>query len=336
MTTMTATTIEDKSNQKISNHTQNSEKSLAIEVEALSKNYGQILAVQNISFQVPRGQLVGFLGPNGAGKSTTMRILTTYQAASSGIARVCGLDVMTQSMEVRQKIGYLPESMPIYPEMRVREYLNYRAKLKRLSRIGRQATIDRCLEVCRIAQVQRRLIGSLSKGYRQRVGLADAILANPEVLILDEPTSGLDPIQIRETLNTIKSLAGDHTVLLSTHILSEVESICDRVIIIDRGKICWNGMLSHLAEQEPILNLGVRGPVEAIQSCLKQQEGVKGVKLLQSNGDAHSFQLDITANLANREKIAQQIVNNSWGLFQIDLRQQKLDDLYTSVVLRRD
>src|SRR5687767_13151860 len=216
----------------------------AIRVENLVKKYGPVIAVDHIHFQVAPGELVGFLGPNGAGKTTTMRILTTFVPATSGVATVYGFDVMNDSMKVRENIGDLPESVPLYPEMRVEEYLTYRAKLKNVDRSVRRARVEQCLEKCRVKEVRRRLLGTLSKGYRQRVGLADALVADPKVLILDEPTSGLDPIQIRETLNTIKALAGTHTVLLSTHILNEVEAICDRVIIINRGTLRSDGQLS--------------------------------------------------------------------------------------------
>ena len=187
-----------------------------------------------------------------------MRILTTCLPASSGYAWLAGFDVMYQSMEVRKRIGYLPESVPLYPEMRVREYLSYRAKLKGVERAGRTARIDYCLEKCRIKEVQNRLLGTLSKGYRQRVGLADAMLADPPILILDEPTSGLDPVQISETLNTIRELGGQHTVLLSTHILSEVEKVCERVIIINKGRIKFDDTLKSIADREPMLR--ARGP----------------------------------------------------------------------------
>src|SRR5437016_2080945 len=196
-----------------------------IQVDDLTKLFGPVLAVDHINFQVSRGEIVGFLGPNGAGKTTTMRILTTYLPATSGIARVAGFDVMTQSMDVRRHIGYLPESVPLYPEMRVEEYLTYRARLKDVDRKERQQRVDYCLERCRIREVRRRLIGTLSRGSRQRVGLADALVHNPAILILDEPTAGLDPIQIRDTLALIKELGRRHTILLSTHILPEVEAV---------------------------------------------------------------------------------------------------------------
>src|SRR6516162_5189331 len=206
-----------------------------IEVDNLTKYFGPVLAVDHVSFNVSRGEIVGLLGLNGAGKTTTMRILTTYLPATSGIAKVAGFDVRTQSLEVRKNVGYLPESVPLYPEMRVEEYITYRAKLKGVPRKGRVAHVDYCLERCRLLSVRRRLIGTLSKGYRQRVGLADAMVHDPQIFILDEPTVGLDPLQIRETLALIRELGEKRTILLSTHILSEIEAICRRVIIITWG-----------------------------------------------------------------------------------------------------
>src|SRR5215210_103688 len=227
----------------------------AIRVDNLVKKFGPVVAVDGVRFEVVPGELVGFLGPNGAGKSTTMRILTTFLPATSGVATVCGFDVMNDSMKVRENIGYLPESVPLYPEMRVEEYLTYRAKLKNVDRSVRRARVETCLERCRVKEVRRRLLGTLSKGYRQRVGLADALLADPEVLILDEPTSGLDPIQIKQTLETIRALAGRHTVLLSTHILSEVEDSCERVIIVNKGQIKFDNTLKSISDREPVLQL---------------------------------------------------------------------------------
>src|SRR5215468_2984295 len=185
-----------------------------IQVENLTKYFGPVLAVHDVTFGVAQGEIVGFLGPNGAGKTTTMRILTTYLPATSGVARVAGHDVMTGSMEVRRNIGYLPESVPLYPEMRVEEYLNYRAKLKGVDRKQRAQRIEYCLDRCRVREVRRRLVGTLSKGYRQRVGLADALVHDPPILIMDEPTVGLDPLQIRETLTLIRELGEKHTILL--------------------------------------------------------------------------------------------------------------------------
>lgn len=308
----------------------------AIRVENLSKRYGPVVAVDRIQFQVTPGELVGFLGPNGAGKSTTMRMLTTFLPATSGLASVCGYDVMNDSMKVRENIGYLPESVPLYPEMRVEEYLTYRAKLKNVDRSRRRARVDQCIERCRVKEVRRRLLGTLSKGYRQRVGLADAMVADPKVLILDEPTSGLDPIQIRQTLETIKSLAGTHTVLLSTHILPEVEAICDRVIIISRGTIRWDGHLSRLAEQVPTLIMEVRGDAEKITKLAEEHSGVKKVSSKPLADGWHALEIEQERGKDLRESLAAKVVGGGLWLRRLDLRRRNLEGLYTDVVLSRD
>jgi gliding motility-associated transport system ATP-binding protein len=211
-----------------------------IHVEHLTKYYGEYAAVRDVSFDVKEGLVVGFLGPNGAGKSTTMRILAGYLTATSGTVSIGGRDVFWNPVEVRKRIGYMPESCPLYPEMRVEEYLKFRAGLKGVYGSKRRSRLDYVLQRCWLADVRRQLIGTLSKGYRQRVGLADALIAEPDVLILDEPTAGLDPAQIRETRGLIRELGKEHTVLLSTHILSEVERTCDRVIIISKGQVVLN------------------------------------------------------------------------------------------------
>src|SRR3954454_9739044 len=220
-----------------------------ISVEGLSKRYARNVAVDNISFQVDKGQIVGFLGPNGAGKTTTMRILTCFLPPTSGHANVAGFDVLDQPLEVKRRIGYLPETPPLYPEMEVHEYLKFVGRLKgiRGSDLGRR-TSD-AMERCAVGDVRNKLIAKLSKGYRQRVGLAQAIIHNPDVLILDEPTSGLDPKQIHETRDLIRGLGGDHTVVLSTHILPEVEQICERVIIISRGKVVATDTVERLTNR---------------------------------------------------------------------------------------
>jgi len=307
----------------------------AIQVEDLVKKYGPVVAVDRINFAVAPGELVGFLGPNGAGKSTTMRILTTFMPATSGIARVCGHDVMENPMGVRESIGYLPESVPLYPEMRVEEYLTYRAKLKGVDRTVRRARLDHCLEKCRIKEVRRRLLGTLSKGYRQRIGLADALLADLKVLILDEPTSGLDPIQIRETLAAIKSLAGTHTVLLSTHILSEVEAICDRVVIINRGNIRWDGKLSTLAGELPTLVMELAGAEAAINEWFKKVAGNRAVSVTRADDGAFLCELQEAPGDDLRESLSKQAVERGFGLRRLDIRRKNLENLYTEVVLRR-
>src|SRR6202049_4556511 len=220
-----------------------------ITVQGLTKRYARTLAVDHISFEVKKGQIVGFLGPNGAGKTTTMRILPCFLPPSEGSANVAGFDVLEQPMEVKRRIGYLPETPPLYPEMEVREYLTFVGKLKGMSGQSLAARVAEVGERCAVADVQSKLIGKLSKGYRQRVGLVAAIIHNPDVLILDEPTAGLDPKQINETRDLIRSLAGDHTILLSTHILPEVSQTCEQVIIINKGKIVATDSVSNLQQR---------------------------------------------------------------------------------------
>src|SRR6201993_2183687 len=217
-----------------------------IKVEGLTKRYANHVAVDNISFSVERGQIVGFLGPNGAGKTTTMRVLTCFLPPTSGTARVAEFDVLEQPMEVKKRIGYLPESPPLYPEMEVVEYLEYVGRLKGVPKDTLARRVDEVAQKCSVGDVKSKLIGKLSKGYRQRVGLAQAIIHNPDVLILDEPTSGLDPKQIIETRELIRSLAGDHTIILSTHILPEVEQTCQQVIIINKGKLVATDSVNNL------------------------------------------------------------------------------------------
>ena len=303
----------------------------AIKVEHLTKNYGPVKAVDDISFEVQPGELVGFLGPNGAGKTTCMRILTTWLPASSGYAWLAGFDVMYQSMEVRKRIGYLPESVPLYPELRVREYLAYRAKLKGVERHIRTARIEECLAKCRIKEVQTRLLSTLSKGYRQRVGLADAILADPPILILDEPTSGLDPVQIGETLTAIKELGGRHTVLLSTHILNEVERVCERVIIINKGRIRFDDTMTAIANREPTHVIEVRGPAETVTQFLRDQPELVSV-VAKPAGDLTTFEIKTRDRKDLREELARRIAAKGWGIRRLDLRRESLDNLFSAVV----
>src|ERR1700720_4035059 len=256
-----------------------------IKVEGLTKRYARHVAVDNISFEVQKGEIVGFLGPNGAGKTTTMRVLTCFLPPTSGTAQVAGFDVLEQPLEVKKRIGYLPETPPLYPDMEVAEYLIFVGKLKGLTTADVPKRVDEVCDRCAITDVKSKLIGKLSKGYRQRVGLAQAILHNPDVLILDEPTSGLDPHQIIETRDLIKGLAGDHTIILSTHILSEVEQTCEQVIIINKGKLVATDSVRNLqarargAESMLVEIAGRNGNLEAgiVQHKLEQVAGVSRV-----------------------------------------------------------
>ncbi len=307
----------------------------AIDVRNLTKNYGPVLAVDDVSFQVQPGELVGFLGPNGAGKSTCMRVLTTWLPASSGFAALAGFDVMYQSMEVRRRIGYLPESVPLYGEMRVREYLQYRARLKGVERAGRNARIAYCTEKCRIKEVQDRLLSTLSKGYRQRVGLADAMLADPPILILDEPTSGLDPVQINETLATVKELGGRHTILLSTHILTEVEKVCERVIIIDKGRIKLDETMKSIESREPSFIIEVRGPAETVQKFLSEQSEVNAVTARPLGDDLTEFELRARNRQDPRESLATKLAAKGWAIRRLDLKRVNIEALFNEVVRNR-
>src|SRR5580692_8530044 len=252
-----------------------------IKVKDLTKRYARTIAVDQISFEVAKGQIVGFLGPNGAGKTTTMRMLTCFLPNSSGSATVAGFDVLEKPLEVKKRIGYLPETPPIYPEMETAEYLKFVGQLKGLSGADLRKRIDYVCERCAVADVKTKLLGKLSKGYRQRVGLAQAIIHNPEVLILDEPTAGLDPKQINETRDLIKGLAGDHTIILSTHILPEVEQTCEQVLIINKGKLVATDSVRNLqarardAESVLVEVSGRNGNLDfaAVQQRLAQVEG---------------------------------------------------------------
>jgi ABC-2 type transport system ATP-binding protein len=317
----------------LSNSTEPEEKIAMIEVSHLTKYYGDYPAVQDVSFDVPAGQIVGFLGPNGAGKSTTMRILAGYITATSGKATIAGLDVFWDSVEVRRKIGYMPESCPLYAEMRVNEYLDFRAGIKGIYGSERRKRLGYVMERCWLNDVDRQIVGTLSKGYRQRVGLADALLANPPVLILDEPTAGLDPTQIRSARGLIRELGQHHTILLSTHILSEVEATCNRVIIIHRGKVAASSSVEELknrahARAHLVLMLGGSGDPNIFRGV----QGVLDLRISQSPlGD--SVELRITAhdmsNLAPR--LSQFAADNEWRLLEMRIERPTLEDLFVQI-----
>ncbi len=296
-----------------------------IKVEGLTKRYARTVAVDNISFEVEKGRIVGFLGPNGAGKTTTMRILTCFLPPTRGSAEVAGFDVLEQPMEVKRRIGYLPETPPLYPEMEVIEYLIFVARLKGIPRSDVKGRVDQVLERCAIGDVRDMLLGKLSKGYRQRVGLAQAIIHNPDVLVLDEPTAGLDPKQIIETRELIKKLAGDHTIILSTHILPEVEQTCEQVIIISKGKLVATDTVENLTRR---LQGGesVAGEVEGretkldanlVRQRLEQVPGVSRVVPKESSENRGAFEVESLQGRTIRSSLARAVIEGGWNLTEL-------------------
>jgi ABC-2 type transport system ATP-binding protein len=304
-----------------------------IRVERLTKRYAAVRAVDGISFEIGRGEIVGLLGPNGAGKTTTMRILTTFLAPTSGRAALAGHDVLDEPLEVRRHVGYLPESVPLYPEMRTREYLNFRAKLKDVPRARRRAAVDEVIARCGLEDVENRVLGHLSKGYRQRVGLAEAMVHDPDILILDEPTAGLDPIQILEVRGLIRDLGDRHTILLSTHILSEVEAVCSRVVIIARGRIAEDERLDRLRTGSTII-VEARGPAEAIRQALQTAPGVEQVTPTGTEDGVAGFEVRTRDGADLREPLGQRVASNGWPLRRLDLRRVTLEDRFIQAVTR--
>jgi ABC-2 type transport system ATP-binding protein len=304
-----------------------------IEVEKLTKHYGPVTAIRDVSFSVAPGQVVGFLGPNGAGKSTTMRILSCFMPASSGTARVAGYDVFRESMDVRRRIGYLPENVPLYPELRVGPYLDFVAEIKGVPRGDRRRRVSEVMERCRIADVENRLIGKLSKGYRQRVGLAQAIINDPHVLILDEPTIGLDPRQITEIRSLIKSLAGEHTVILSTHILPEVSMVCSGVIIINKGMIVAQGPIDTLVEQffpTARVQVEIGGPPAAVGEALRRIPGV--VQVTAPPDGTGTFLVEAARGRDVRGEIFQLAAHQKWELRELRRVGMTLEEVFIRIV----
>ena len=307
-----------------------------IKVEGLTKRYSRTLAVDNVSFEVEKGQIVGFLGPNGAGKTTTMRVLTCFLPPTEGRAEVAGYDVSTQAMEVKKRIGYLPETPPLYPEMEVQEYLHFVGRLKGVPKGDVKRRVEEVSERCRVADVSTKLIGKLSKGYRQRVGLAQAIIHNPDVLILDEPTSGLDPKQIIETRDLIKNLSGEHTIILSTHILSEVESMCERVIIINKGKIAATDTVANLTTRlrgSELVDLEVSGRDSAanpgdMQRRLEQVAGVSRVIAKDGKGGHARFEIESLQGKHIRPDLARAVVEAGWNLHNMNAAGLSLEEIF--------
>jgi ABC-2 type transport system ATP-binding protein len=328
-----------------------------IQVRELTKVFGNTLAVDHVSFDVAQGQIVGFLGPNGAGKSTTLRMLTCYLPPTSGTATVGGLDIFHQSDQVRQNLGYLPENVPLYTEMKVDEYLDFRGRLRRLDRGNRRQRIDYVIDRCWLSEARHKTIGHLSKGFRQRVGLADALLHNPPVLILDEPTVGLDPTQIRETRKLVKELGGQHTVMLSTHILPEVEAVCDCVVVIAGGRIVAQGTPQELRNSRRLqarVLVECRGPAKDVAAALSRVGGVDHVEILpgepvsdaaRTDGNGATPASDIAAtdgqyvvaavrpkeNRDVREDVARAVIAGGWPLREIRLERATLEEFFIQV-----
>jgi len=303
-----------------------------IDVRNISKCYADTLAVDDISFHVGKGEILGFLGPNGAGKTTTMRILTCFMPPTSGTATVAGFDIFKHSLEVRRAIGYMPENVPLYHDMRVHEFLDYRARLKGVPRKSRKKRVQDVMGKTGVADIQHRIIGQLSKGYRQRVGLAEALIHDPKVLILDEPTIGLDPNQVRQVRTLIRELGGEYTILLSTHILPEVEMTCGRVIIIDHGKIVamdTPGNLTQHIREGSRLSLEVRGPGQEIQSAIEKIPGIVSVNR-RGNG-VSTFSVEVEKGRDVREDIFKTVAGNRWVLREMKTEAVSLEDIFIHI-----
>jgi len=302
-----------------------------ISVENLTKRYFTKTAIEGMSFRVEKGEILGFLGPNGAGKTTTMRIITGYMPSTDGTVKVDGFDVADQPLEVRRRIGYLPENPPLYTEMTVKGYLQFVAKLKGVTGARVQDDVNRAMDKVNITDVQDRIIAKLSKGYKQRVGIAQALLNDPPVLILDEPTIGLDPKQIQEVRELIKSLAGNHTVVLSTHILPEVEQTCHRVIIIDRGKIVAVDTPQNLRSQiqgGARVFIEVEGPAPDVLAAVKAMPGVAEVRIVSQEESKGSFHIDVEGGKDIRRELARAIVQAGWGLLELQSEKMSLEDIF--------
>ncbi len=308
-----------------------------IKVEGLTKRYARNVAVDHISFEVEKGQIVGFLGPNGAGKTTTMRMLTCFMPPSAGTAEVAGFDVIRNPMDVKKRIGYLPETPPVYPEMEVGEYLDFVGRLKGVPKAELPNRVTEVSKKCAIADVRNKLISKLSKGYRQRVGLAQSIIHNPDVLILDEPTSGLDPKQIIETRDLIRSLAGDHTIILSTHILTEVESTCEQAIIIAKGKVVATDSVANLKKRRSggaavLVEIASRagGSLDGkeVQEKLERVAGVS--RVVSKVADAHgvTFEVEGLAGSNVRPEVARAVVEAGWNLNELRPLGMSLEEVF--------
>ena len=308
-----------------------------IEVRNLTKRFVGRTAVDDITFSVGKGEIVGFLGPNGAGKTTTMRMLTGYLPPTSGMAKVAGFDVFKDSLKVRREIGYMPESVPLYDDMRVEEYLKFRAGLKGVRGRAVKESMGRVIDLTGLKDVNRKMVASLSKGYRQRLGLADALIHRPRLLILDEPTNGLDPNQIRQVRSLIAQLSEEHTILLSTHILSEVQVTCRRVIIIHRGKIRADDSPDNLARASrtaATITVEIKAPAEAAVEKLQSIAGIRRVTPLSGDDGWQVLEVKPDAGTDAREDISRAAMDNHWPLRELGRRQATLEDVFVEITQR--
>jgi len=302
-----------------------------IEAKGLTKYFDSFKAIEDITFTIEKGEIVGFIGPNGSGKTTTMRILTCFMPPTKGTARIAGYDIIEDSLKVRSHIGYMPEGAPLYTNLPVETYLEFVAEVKGMDKSIRKKRIAEVMEVCGISHVSKRFIEHLSKGYRQRVCLAQAILNDPDVLILDEPTIGLDPKQVVEVRTLIKQLAGQRTVMLSSHILSEVSMICDRVIIINKGRLIAKDTISELskkAQKEAELILKVKAPEDKLKKMLKEM-GIQ-IRSIEKDSDVYTYTLSSKRDV--REELAQKIIQNGWKLIEITLKGMTLEEIYMKLI----
>jgi len=301
-----------------------------IETQHLQKKYGDLIAVEDLSFKVEAGEIWGLLGPNAAGKTTTMRILTGYLPATSGKASVAGYDVFEQAEEVKKEIGYLPETVPLYPEMTVEAYLGFVAEIKQVPKIRKKAAIDRAVETTGLSAVRKRLIKNISRGYRQRLGIAQALIHNPKVIILDEPTIGLDPAQIVEIRQLIKSLRGEHTVLLSTHILAEVTQVCDGVVIINEGKLMAAGRLAELTSayrEKDGVYLKLKKADDEVLNLFRQLPGVENAVR-----EGEEIRLEWDRNLDRRDEVIKCCLEHQLGLIEMRSLALTIEELYLRIV----
>ncbi len=304
-----------------------------IRAQNLTRRYGRSLAVNNVSFTVERGEVVGFLGPNGAGKTTVLRMLSGFLPATCGEANVAGFDILTQSLEVRRRIGYLPENVPLYNDMRVEEYVRYRGQLKGVRGKKLRTRTATVLEQCGIADARRKIIGTLSKGYRQRLGLADSLIHEPPILLLDEPTIGLDPRQIRHIRDLIRNLSEQHTVLISSHVLPEVEKMCQRVLILHQGRIVASdtpaNLSAHMTDGRRVV-AEIQGDTEKIGAALGQIPGVARVAC-EAHGDWNRFVCHCRPNADIRPPLFELVSRNSWALRELAVEQKKLEDVFVAL-----